>query len=150
MNTKSFVAGCFMVAVITVWKQYAVSTERVLPLAGLSVEIFLIIWTFFPPAFPLAIPRGLRSLQWQSVRLQSTCPWSSYSGGPTSADHAAGDMHIEATILFGASHNRTHLNFHFFLWLLFCFPATVSVASSVAGSQEDPEWPHQQPIICAH
>lgn len=52
------------------------------------------------PHPPSAIPRGLCSLQRQSVRLQSTCPWCPYSGGPTSADHPAGKMRTNRMILF--------------------------------------------------
>lgn len=38
------------------------------------------------------IRRRLCSLQWQFVRLQPSCPWCTYSGGPTSADHPTGKM----------------------------------------------------------
>lgn len=46
------------------------------------------------------VPRGLCSLQRQSVRLQPTCPRCSYSGGPTSADNPTGKMRTNLTNLF--------------------------------------------------
>lgn len=39
-QNKNVVVGCFAVAVITIWKQYVVSTEHVLMVTGLSVEFF--------------------------------------------------------------------------------------------------------------
>lgn len=63
---------------------------------------WLLCWDLFDHLNRLLslVPRGLCSLQRQSVRLQPTCPWYSYSGGPTSADNPTGKMRTNLTNLF--------------------------------------------------
>lgn len=50
---KTVVAGCFAVAVFTIWKQHVVSTEHVLLGAGLYTEAFSSV--FFNLSLPLSL-----------------------------------------------------------------------------------------------
>lgn len=94
---RNFVAGCSVVAVIMIWKQYVVSTEPVVVVC-FAIDLYVRIWSEFCP-LSCAIHRGFCPFQRQSVRLQPTRPWSSYSGGPTSADDPTGKTHTHGTHL---------------------------------------------------
>lgn len=43
LEKKNLVPGCSVVAVITIWKQYVVSTEHAVVVAGFSVDVCSII-----------------------------------------------------------------------------------------------------------
>lgn len=144
---KNLVPGCSVVVFITIWKQYVVSTHLVVRVAGLFVNICLVIWwNFFPstegsvhsndslsdssppaPGVPTQVVQPVQTTQ------QVRCTWTAWLCFVAAWEQVTTDGWAK---------------FHLTLWLY--SSAEVSVASGVAGGQEDSDWPHQQPAVCAH